>query len=90
MLLIYYTDIKSISPTTSTINHFRLFLPMSFLDLYIDVKSIISKNLTNKMNISKIFMSKQYNLQKILSGEIAFDNGFNKVYKMSNIIKNQN
>jgi len=35
-------------------------------------------------------MSKQYNLQKILSGEIAFDNGFNKVYKMSNIIKNQN
>ena len=53
-------------------------------------------------------MSKQYNLQKILFGEIAFDNDFNKiktkhcripdddyfnnakVYKMSNIIKNQN
>jgi len=46
---------------------------MSFLDLNDDVKSIISKHLSTDMNISKMVMSKHYDLQKMLFGEILFD-----------------
>ncbi len=46
---------------------------MSFLDLNDDVKSIVSKHLSTDMNISKMVMSKHYDLQKMLFGEIVFD-----------------
>ena len=68
MWLIYYIDIN-----INIIKHSLLFLPMSFLDLNDDVKSIISKHLSTDMNISKMVMSKHYDLQKMLFGEILFD-----------------
>ncbi len=46
---------------------------MSFLDLNNDLKSIISKHLSSDLNISKMLMSKHYDLQKVLFGEIVFD-----------------
>ena len=52
---------------------------MSFLDLHNDVKSVISTHLSNDINIRKMFMSKHYDLQKILLGEIVFDSDFYKI-----------
>ena len=46
---------------------------MSYLDLNNDAKSIVAKRLSNDMNITKMFMSKHYDFQKILFGEIVFD-----------------
>jgi hypothetical protein len=51
---------------------------MSFFDVNDDVKSIIAKHLTNDYKIITIFMSKHYDLQKSLFGEIVFDDDFHK------------
>ena len=52
---------------------------MSFFDVNDDVKSIIAKHLTNDYKIITIFMSKHYDLQKSLFGEIVFDDDFHKI-----------
>ena len=38
-----------------------------------------SQHLSNDMNIRKMFMSKHYDLQKILVGEIVFDDEYDKI-----------
>jgi hypothetical protein len=56
---------------------------MSFLELYDDVKSIIAQHLTTSdYKISTVFMSKHYDLQKSLFGEIVFDDDFHKIKRM--------
>ena len=52
---------------------------MLFFDLNNDVKSIIAKHLSSDYKISNMFMSKHYDLQKSLFGEIAFDDDFHKI-----------
>jgi hypothetical protein len=54
---------------------------MNFFDLNDDVKSIIAKHCTSDYFISTMFMSKHQDLQKILFGEIVFDNDFRKIKK---------
>ena len=54
---------------------------MLLLDLNNDVNTTISRHLSNDMNISKMFTSKDYDLQKILVGEIVFDDDFNGIEK---------
>ena len=54
---------------------------MLLLDLHNDVNTTISRHLSNDMNISKMFTSKDYDLQKILVGEIVFDDDFNGIEK---------
>jgi hypothetical protein len=51
---------------------------MIFLDLNDNVKIIIAKHCTSDYFISMMFMSKYQDLQKILFGEILFDNYFRK------------
>ena len=46
---------------------------MSFFDLNNDVKTSIFKYLVNDMKIITMFMSKHYDFQKLLFGEIVFD-----------------
>ena len=55
-----------------------VLLPMSFFDLNDDVKSIIAKHLLSDYKISTLFMSKHYDMQKSLFGEIVFDDDFDK------------
>ena len=59
---------------------------MSFFDVNDDVKSIIAKHLTNDYKIITIFMSKHYDLQKSLFGEIVFDDDFHKIKKLNDDI----
>ena len=54
---------------------------MSYFDLNDDVKSIIAKHLSNDMNMDTMFMSNHGDFQKLLFGEIVFDNDFNKIRK---------
>jgi len=54
---------------------------MSYFDLTNDVKSIITKHLSNDMNINNMFMSKHYDFQKLLFGQIVFDDDFNNIKK---------
>ena len=72
---------------------------MSFFDLNNDVNSIISKHLSDDykisamfkhlfhdFKISTLFMSKQYELQTSLFGEIVFDDDFDKIKKINDDI----
>ena len=53
---------------------------MNFLDLNDDVKIIIMQSTVQVIIfISTMFMSKHQDLQKILFGEIVFDNDFRKM-----------
>ena len=52
---------------------------MSFLDLRNEVKSVISKQLSNDMKIGKVFMSKHYDFQKLFFGEIVFDDEHDQI-----------
>jgi hypothetical protein len=52
---------------------------MLFFDLNNDVKSIIAKHLSSDYKISTMIMSKHYDLQKSLFGEIVFDDDFHKI-----------
>ena len=52
------------------------------MDLNNDVKSIITKHLLRDYKISTVFMSKHQDLQKIIFGEIVFDNDFYKIKKI--------
>jgi hypothetical protein len=52
---------------------------MSLLDLNNDVKSTIAKHFSSDYNISTMCMSKHYELQKSLFGEIVFDDDFHKI-----------
>jgi hypothetical protein len=49
---------------------------MNFLDLNDDVKFIISKHLQSDCKIRTMFSSKHHDLQKILFGEIVFDDTY--------------
>jgi hypothetical protein len=75
MLIIYYIDIKF---HITIYQALRILLPMSFLGHKNDVKSISAKHLSSDYKISKMFMSKHYDLQKSLFGEIVFDDDFHK------------
>jgi hypothetical protein len=55
---------------------------MTFFDLDDDVKLIIAKHLLIDYEISTLFMSKHQDLQKVLFGEIVFDNDFHKIKNM--------
>jgi hypothetical protein len=72
----------SISPhrisSTSYIKHLIYFLPLSFLDLDNDVKSIITEHVSGDYKNSTMLMSKHYELQKSLFGGIVFDHDFHK------------
>ncbi len=46
------------------------------------MKLIISKHLLSDYKISTLFRSKHQNLQKILFGELVFDNDFHKIKKI--------
>ena len=59
---------------------------MNFLDLKDDVKLIITKNLLNDLKIRTI-LSKHDDLQKLLFGEIVFDDDFCKILKLQNDVK---
>jgi len=59
---------------------------MNFLDLNDDVKVIISKNLQSDCKILTM-LSKYDDLQKILVGEIVFDDDFCKILKLQNDVK---
>ena len=52
---------------------------MSYLDLNNDAKSIVAKRSSNNMNITTMFTSKHYDFQKILFGEIVFDEAYSKI-----------
>jgi hypothetical protein len=60
---------------------------MNFLDLNDDVKFIISKHLQSDCKIRTMFSSKHHDLQKILFGEIVFDDDFRKILKLQNDVK---
>jgi hypothetical protein len=55
---------------------------MNFLALNDDVKLIISKHLASDFKINKM-LSKLHDLQKILFGEIVFDDDFCKKFKIT-------
>jgi hypothetical protein len=87
-----YINITTLYIKHIVYKYFIYFLPMSFFDLNNDIKSIISKHLSDDYkisakfkhlfhdyNISTQFMSKQYDLQKSLFGEIVFDDDFHKI-----------
>ena len=60
---------------------------MNFLYLNDDVKFIISKHLQSDSKIRIMFSSKHHDLQKILFGEIVFDDDFRKFLKLQNDVK---
>jgi hypothetical protein len=53
---------------------------MNFVDLNDDVKFIISKHLQSDCKIRTLFSSKHHDLQKVLFGEIVFDDDSRKIY----------
>ena len=61
---------------------------MNFLDLNDDVKFIIYKHLQSDCKIRTMFSSKHHDLQKILFGEIVFDDDFRKIIKLQNDVQN--
>jgi hypothetical protein len=60
---------------------------MNFLDLNDDVKFIIYKHLLRDRKIRTIFPSKHHDLQKILFGEIVFDDDFRKIVNLQDNVK---
>ena len=62
--------------STSYIKHFIYLLLMSLFDLNNDVRYFFSRHLSNDYKSSTISMSKHYDLQKSLFGEIVFDDDF--------------
>jgi hypothetical protein len=60
---------------------------MNFFDLNDDVKSISTKHLTCDCKIRTMFSSKHHDLQKILFGEIVFDDDFRKIVNIQNDVK---
>ena len=60
---------------------------MNFLDLNDDVNFIISKHLQSDNQIRTMFSSKHHDLQRILFGEIVFDDDFRKILKLQNDVK---
>ena len=60
---------------------------MKFLDLNYDIKFIISKHLQGDCKIRTMFSSEHHDLQKILFGEIVFDDDFRKILKLQNDVK---
>jgi hypothetical protein len=60
---------------------------MTFFDLNDDVKLIISEHLLRDCKISTLFMSKHQDLQKVLFGEIVFDNDFHKIKNIHDDVK---
>ena len=60
---------------------------MKFLDLNYDIKFIISKHLQGDCKIRTMFSSEHHDLQKILFGEIVFDDDFRKILKLKNDVK---
>ena len=59
---------------------------MDFLALNDDVKFIISKHLQSNLKI-RTMLSKYHDLQKILFGEIVFDDDFCKILKLQNDVE---
>ena len=59
---------------------------MDFLALNDDVKFIISKHLQRNLKI-RTMLSKYHDLQKILFGEIVFDDDFCKILKLQNDVE---
>ena len=59
---------------------------MNFLDLNDDVKVIISRHLQKNCKIHTM-LSKHHDLQKILFGEIVFDDDFCKILKLQNNVE---
>ena len=59
---------------------------MSLIDLNDDVKSIIAMHLTSDCKI-RTMLSKHHDLQKILFGEIVFDDDFRKILELQNDVK---
>jgi hypothetical protein len=57
---------------------------MNFLDLNDDVKLIISKHLLIDFKFRAQFSSKHQYLQKILFGEVVFDDDLRKILKIQN------
>jgi hypothetical protein len=55
---------------------------MNFEALNDDVKFIISKHLASDLKIRTLLLSKNHDLQKILFGEIVFDDDFCKILKL--------
>ena len=56
---------------------------MNFLALNVDVKFVISKHLASDSKIPTM-LSKYHDLQKVLFGEIVFDDDFCKILKLQN------
>ena len=56
-----------------------------YLNLNDDAKSIIAKHLSIDYKISTMFMSKHYEVQKSLFGEIIFDDDFLKIKRIPKI-----
>jgi hypothetical protein len=54
---------------------------MNFLALNVDVKFVISKHLASDSKI-RTMLSKYHDLQKVLFGEIVFDDDFCKILKL--------
>ena len=59
---------------------------MNILDLNDEVKFIISKHLLSDCKI-RTMLSKHHDLQKILFGEIVFDDDFRKILELQNDVK---
>ena len=59
---------------------------MSFLALNDDVKFMISKHLLSDCK-TRSMLSKYHHLQKILFGQIVFDDDFCKNLKLQNLVK---
>ncbi len=59
---------------------------MNFLDLNDDVKVIISRHLQKNCKIHTM-LSKHHDLQKILFGEIVFDDDFCKIFNYRMMLK---
>ena len=78
MTLIYNIQILRTKPLHILTTSYNI----NFFDLSDDAKSIITKNCTSDYFISTMFMSKHQDAQKILFGEIVFDNDFRKIRKI--------
>jgi hypothetical protein len=76
-MIIYYIDFDI---------NITILLPMSFLDLNNDVKTIISKHVLND-SITTMFTSKHCDLQKMFFCEIVFDDAtFNRMKRKKHFV----
>ena len=83
MTLVYNIQILRTKPLHILTTSYNI----NFFDLSDDAKSIITKNCTSDYFISTMFMSKHQDAQKILFGEIVFDNDFRKIKKIQDDVK---